>query len=393
MKTKILSLSILLGLALISCENADLSQEQNVENNKSSMQRQGSMFSYIESMQINNGVHCENNILIFPSWEKYWETIEKLDQMIEEDCDAFDTNVSNNVSDDQYDALAEAAGFDEDNVLRKFEEDLTFCSLRQKIESLENEWLDQQGDGQWDINTDPDNHFIDDETERTLLSQYAEVIIGDKERGYVYYKFIDDEGNWIEVHNNDLNVISQIAQQINQGNIPTNNPNVTVVTPKRDKQIGYSCKDKVKEVKYEVLGADRLKRISKVRPAFGTNCSNPNNPCTSVFPSKVKAKTKGYKKKNGKWKARRLWIAAGINGQSQSDQGLRYIDCAIENRVHKYKEKRRRHVKVKTTTTTYIPVAGTPQRFNNALQDDRINSYHKKGSVIVNKDFYDMPVD
>ena len=117
------------------------------------------------------------------------------------------------------------------------------------------------------------------------------------------------------------------------------------------------------------------------------------NPCTSVFPSKVKAKTKGYKKKNGRWKARRLWIAAGINGQSQLDDGFRYIDCALANKVHKYKEKRRRRVKVKTTTTTYIPVAGTPQRFNNALQDNGIYSYHKRGNLIINKDFYDMPVD
>lgn len=129
------------------------------------------MFSYIESTQINNDVDCENNILIFPTWEKYWETIELLDQMIEDDCDSFDATVPNNITDDQYDALADAAGFDEDNVLRNFEEDLAFCSLRRKIESLENDWLDQQGDGQWDINADPDNHFIDDETERTLLSQ------------------------------------------------------------------------------------------------------------------------------------------------------------------------------------------------------------------------------
>lgn len=391
MKKILLNFLILFGLVNVSCENADVSQEQNANSDVSLMQKQSSMFNYIESTQINNGVECENNILIFPTWDKYWGTIDQLDVMIDADCDAFDANVPNNVTDDQYDALADAAGFDEDNVLRKFEEDLEFCSLRRKIESLENAWLELQGDGQWNADEDPDNHFIDDETERTLLSENAEVIIGDKKRGYTYYKFIDDEGNWIEVSNSDLNVISEIVNQINQGTIPTNNPNVTVVTPKRDEQSGYSCKDKVKEVKYEELGGDRLKRISKVRPAFGTNCSS--NPCTSVFPSKMKAKTKGYKKKNGKWKARRLWIAAGINGATQPEQGLRYIDCASENSVHKFKEKRRRRVKVKTTTTTYIPVAGTPQRFNNALQDNKIFSYHKKGNLIVNKDFYDMPID
>lgn len=82
MKRILLNFSILLGFVVVSCDNADLSQEQTAKNDNSLMQRQSSMFSYIESTQINNGVDCENNILIFPTWEKYWETIEVLDQMI-----------------------------------------------------------------------------------------------------------------------------------------------------------------------------------------------------------------------------------------------------------------------------------------------------------------------
>lgn len=382
MKKILLNFTILIGLIVVSCENADLSQEQNANNDNSLMQRQSSMFNYIESTQINNGVDCENNILIFPTWDKYWETIEELDQMIENDCDAFDATVPNNVSDDQYDALADAAGFDEDNVLRKFERDLAFCSLRRKIESLETDWLDQQGDGQWNADDDPDNHFIDDETERSLLSFNAEVIIGDKKRGYVYYKFLDDVGNWIEVHNMDLDAIALVSQ----GSIPANNPNVVIIKPEAS---GNTCKDKVKEVAYIFLGEDRLKRISKVRPANGTSCDSDG--CSSIQASKVKAKTKGYKKKNGKWKGTRRWIAAGINGQTQQVAGLRFIDCAQEDEVHKYKEKRRRRVKVKVTSSTYIPVVGIPQRYNNALQDNKLFSYHKRGNLIVNKDFYDMP--
>lgn len=69
MKRILLNFSILLGLVVVSCDNADLSQEQNAINDNSLTQRQSSMFSYIESTQINNGVDCENNILIFPTWE------------------------------------------------------------------------------------------------------------------------------------------------------------------------------------------------------------------------------------------------------------------------------------------------------------------------------------
>lgn len=345
------------------------------------------MFSYIESTNISNGVDCDNNILIFPSWALYNQTIDQLDDMTETYCDNFDATVPNNLTDDQYDALADAANFDEDNILRKFEEDLEFCSLRRKIENEEAIWLDAQGDGIWNANDDPDNHFIDEESERTLLSFNAEVIIGTKKAGYVYYKFLDDDGSWIEVHNDDTAAISQVSQ----GSVPVNNPNVIVVGPKKIDEGGTTsgCKNKVKEVKYEVDGGDRLKRISKVRRASGTNCSS--SPCTSIFPSKVKSKTKGYRKKNGRWKSRRLWIAAGINGFSQQDAGLTFVDCIYENEIQKYKEKRRRKVKVKITTTTNIPISGTPQNYNNGMQDDKLYSYHKKGNLIVNKDFYDMP--
>jgi hypothetical protein len=386
MKKIILSISILSGFLIVSCDKNEISQDANSNTiNSNELQKQSSIISGVESMYINGlgNAGCANNILIFPTWNKYYATIDQLDQMIENECNAFDATVPNNTSDDQYDALALAAGFDEDNVLIKFEKDLDFCSLRRKIETLENAWLDLQGDGVWNANADPDNHFIDDDTERALLSYNAEVIIGDKKRGYVYYKFLDDVGNWIEVKNFDLNAISLVSQ----GSIPSNNPNVVISKPPLASS--YSCKEKVKEVSYVVSGDDRLKRISKVRPAFGTNCNN--NPCTSVQPSKVKAKTQGYKKKNGKWKRRRLWIAAGINGQTQQASGLRYIDCVSQNELLQHKEKRRRKVKVKATTTTYIPIVGVPQRYNNALQDNKLYSYHKRGNLIVNKDFYDMP--
>ena len=60
MKRILLNISILLGLVVVSCDNADLSQEQNAQNDNSLMQRQSTMFSYIESTQINNGVDCKS---------------------------------------------------------------------------------------------------------------------------------------------------------------------------------------------------------------------------------------------------------------------------------------------------------------------------------------------
>jgi hypothetical protein len=387
MKKIILSLSFLAGLVLVSCESADQSQEQNANNDNSLMrrQRQSSMFNYIQSTRIESDVNCENNILIFPSWRHYWETIDRLDQMVDRDCEAFDSTVPNNISEDRYDILADAAGFDEDNVLRRFETDLAFCSLRSKIESLETAWLDRQGDREWDANSDPDNHFIDDQTERTLLSPNAEVIVGDERRGYVYYKFLDDEGSRIEVLNNDRDAISQVSR----GRIPTGNPNVVVVRPEKESD-SNKCKRKVTEYAYEISGANRLKRTSKVRPAFGTICSN--NSCVSLVASRIVSKTNGYKKKkNGGWKRARLLIAAGINGQIPNVPGSAYIDCIEENNPRHFKEQRRRKVKVVVKSTTNIAPVGTPRRYNFSLQDNKLFSYHKRGNLIVNKDYYDMP--
>ncbi|MEZ0007563.1 hypothetical protein ABH942_002945 [Flavobacterium sp. 28YEA47A] len=385
MKKIILNLSILTGLMAISCEKADLPQEQNANNDNSLMQRQrrSSMFNYIQSTRIGNNVNCENNILIFPSWNHYWETIDRLDQMVEREYDAFDSNVPNNISEERYDILADAAGFDEDNVLRRFESDLAFCSLRSKIESLETAWLDRQDDREWDANSDPDNHFIDDLAERSLLSTNAEVIVGDERRGYVYYKFLDDEGSRVEVLNNDRDAISQVSL----GRIPTGNPNVVVVRPDKESD-SNKCKDRVTEYAYEISGANRLKRTSKVRKSWGTICSN--NSCTSIVASRIVSKTNGYKKKrNGGWTRARLWIAAGINGQTRNVPGSAYIDCIGENNPHRFKEKRKRKVRVVAKSVNNISILG--QTYNFSLQDNKLFSYHKRGNLIINKDYYDMP--
>jgi hypothetical protein len=368
MKKIILSLSILVGLMAVSCERADLPQEQNANNDNSLMrrQRQSSMFNYIQSTRIDNGVNCENNILIFPSWDDYWKTVERLDEMVESDCKVFDSTVPNNISEERYNTLADAAGFDEDNVLRRFEEDLAFCSLRSKIESLERVWLSRQGDRGWDANADPDNHFIQDQAERALLSSNGEVIVNDGTRGYVYYKFLNDKGNRIEVINNDLKAISQVSQ----GKIPTENPNVIVVTPGTTRA-SYGCRTTLYEGSYEFSGLYAIKRSSWVEHPHWFS------------PSKIISKTRGYKKINGVWRPSRLLITVGINGQSSNTSGTAYVNCNQERTLHLFKEKRRRLVSVKTANPLF-----SLQYFG--IRDNKLYSYHKRGNLIVNKDFYDM---
>lgn len=370
MKKTILSFSILLGLLMISCEKNDMSTQEVVQNVDTHLFKQSTMFDSIESFHIDNKVECDNNILILPSWNYYAETIDKLDELIDEECDAFDATVPSNITDDQYDVLADAAGFDEDNPLNRFEDELAFCSLRRKIAAEEDIWLEQQGDGQWDINADPDSHFIDDETERTLLSVNAEVIIGDRKSGYIYYKFLDDAGGMVQVSNWDLEAMAQVSD----GTIPTDNPNVVVIPP-RKLQSSIDCKIDLKEEKFEINGSNRIKRKCKVR----------NSDAWSH--RKISALTVGYKKKNGKWKRRRTWITAGITDLSGTNAGIVHNQCTEIIEVSKIKEKRRRRVKAKIRGDRHNGNALTI-----GIKDNEIYSFHKQAVLNVKRDYYDMPI-
>lgn len=368
MKTNLLNILIIIGLLSISCENNNVIQEIGSTDTWEVSKTQSSMFDYIKSTNIANDTKCENTILIFPSWDKYWETIDKLDDMIENDCDSFDATVPADITDDEYDSLADASGFDEDNTLRKFETDLAFCSLRSKIESLENDWLDKQGDGDWNINEDPDNHFIEDETERSLLSSNSEVIIGKSKDEYVYYKRLDDF-YWIEVQKWDIKAIEQVSN-----NIPTNNPNVIIKDFRKEiTETNSECKTFVKEFRYHQNGSNRIKRKSKVI----------NNDWWGY--KKISALTVGYKKKRGKWKRRRTRITVGITDINGTSDGTLYQKCEKPFRKFKVKEKRRRRVKAKFSGARYQGAS-----LIIGIQSQKVYGIHKQRSIDLKLDYYEM---
>lgn len=371
MKTHLLNILITIGLLSISCENDNVIQEIGTTDTLEVSKTQSSMFDYIKSINIANNTKCENTILIFPSWDKYWETIDKLDDMIENDCDSFDATVPADITDDEYDSLADASGFDEDNTLHKFENDLAFCSLRSKIESLENDWLDKQGDGDWNINEDPDNHFIEDETERSLLSSNSEVIIGKSKDEYIYYKRLDDF-YWIEVQKWDIRAIEQVSNN----NIPTNNTNVIIKDFRKEmKGVHSECKYYVRDFAYHQNGSNRIKRKSKVI----------NN--SSWGYKKASALTVGYKKKRGKWRRRRTWITAGVTAVDGTGDALFYYQCSKPINQVKLKERRRRRVKAKIRGARYGHNAGDEVL---GVMSQKVYGIHKQGSIDLKLDYYEM---
>lgn len=320
----------------------------------------------VKAVNIENGISttCRNNLLIFPTLQDYENSILKLDQMIEEHNDAFDQQTIN-MTDAEADDYAEEIGFNEDLPLLKFEEDLGFCSLRQQIETMEEEWLSQQGDGAWNLDFNPDSHYIDDETERALLSVGSEFIIGDCKNGYTYFKKFD----WgtVEIEINDLSSLSTFVTALNNIVSPTNINGATLAqvtelvnasdTPNKItiKDIGAvigaigqlpssECKDNAKEKAEHIFNADR-RIIWKHK--YGRLLNGGGNVVI-----RAKSITKSYRKKKGKWKKYRATISAGFSGSA-------FLICSTAESLNSNTSKKRKRIKLMKYTSD---IAGNNQQ-------------------------------
>nr|WP_314498242.1 hypothetical protein [uncultured Chryseobacterium sp.] len=276
---------------------------------------ESSIISGVKGVHVDNGIStkCDNNILIFPTAQSYENAITILDQLIDSHNDNFDQNTFN-MTDVEADDYADSLGFNEDQPLLDFEKDLNFCYHRNYVDTLEKDWLSQQGDGAWNLNNSPDSHYIDDETERALLSIGAEYIIGNCIDGYKYFK----EFSWgtVELDIEDLNTLSNTITSLNHIVYPSHidGPTHQQVTQylnsiKRNykvdvKDIGAvigqlgplsdGCKEYAKEKGEKIFNSNRrIKWKHKFvrRAGIGSNSS-----------VKGKSVTKSYRKKMGNGK-------------------------------------------------------------------------------------------
>lgn len=312
---------------------------------------ESSLIPGVKSVYIDNGISttCHNNILVFPTEQSYEDAIVQLDYMIDNHNDSFDQQTAN-MTDVEADDYADATEFDEDLPLHKFENELGFCSLRQNILTLENDWLNQQSDGAWNLDTNPDSHYVDDETERALLSLGSEFIVGNCKIGYKYYKRFD----WgtVEIEINDLGALSTLVTALNNIVGPTNIngatlAQVTAVVNSSDspnkvdiKDIGTiigilqpstDCKEIAKEKGENIFSSDKriIWKNKFVRKA-GFGNSSPH--------VRGKSLTKSFRKKKGKWKKYRATITSGLDG-------VVYRNCGTSVPLVSMKEKKRKRLK------------------------------------------------
>ncbi len=359
----------------LACDNNDLSKENKIKD-KSITERQSSLYANIESTFINNGLStsCENNILIFPDWDTYYLTIDKLDDAVDNHCDAFEQSTDPNLTDEEFEAYGESIGFDEDQPLRDFERDLAFCSLWHKIYDNETAWLAQQTDDDWDIEEDPDNYFVDEETERILLNTANEVMIGTRKNGYVIYKFFD--WGYIEIHNNDTNALTQINTT---GTIPQNNPNIIVVNEKTENQTTPDCKGNIEHRKYFRTGSKtRIKTVDKIKDFRGGP--------SPIKSSKIKSKTKYYRKKLGLWMRGKTTISAGWTDSNYNrlNYFLNWYECGQEYSINSLKTRKRSKVKNK--------FKGDSDNYFRVLDNQLLGTHKRRNDIIKKIDYFDGQV-
>lgn len=331
---------------------------------------QSSVISGVSAVNIDNGIptECANNILVFPTLQSYEDAIDTFDNLIDQHNDDFD-QITAGMSDEEADDYADEIGFDEDEPLTKFENELEFCSLRKYILELENNWLQQQGNGSWNLDTDPSNYFIDDATEQALLSYGSEFIVGNCKDGYTMYKVFD--WGYVSFPINSISETSQILIALN------NLANITI-EPLNINGASIAAVE-------EVLGSlvlDIQPQVVETNPSVVNNNTNPSQnyscnryskekgeflfssnkriqwkhklkdvawPYQAMNLTKIKTITESYRKKNGHWKKYRATISAGYDGGI-----VDYYTCTNNGgTLSGDKQKKRKRLKKKYNTLQF----------------------------------------
>lgn len=116
-----------------------------------------------------------NGTFIFANQAEYDVVYNCLEQEYEQHNDDFEAQYAN-LNDDDFNAMADQTGFDEDATLLAFEQGKSFNSYRQLLRDLEDAWLNNVN---LNTATDPDLlDYFDDPVANALMSHNRKVLIG-----------------------------------------------------------------------------------------------------------------------------------------------------------------------------------------------------------------------
>ncbi len=250
----------------------------------------------------------------FPSWESFEQTVEMLEQQVDNHEDSF-VMPNDALSEDDLNDLEESSGFDADLPLKEYEQWNEFCSLRAKLEIEESTWLNNlpvnPTNLEW-VSNPLDNSLVDG-TEQTLVNEQSEVMIC----GLIYKPMEDgmliiDANNpratdALSFANNNTSSGKEVIDELN-----TKEDSVVFFTPNSDGDCLYHSA----KTMYESTATNRKIRMrhrldSRYEPNAFQPFINPNGQANMIIVST----TNNYQRKGNKWKRFRIRTMAGVEGK------------------------------------------------------------------------------
>jgi len=274
-------------------------------------------------------------ILVFDDMETFKHALNELERQVEEYDDAFVAHYSDLSEEELYQKEQEIA-YNDVQPMTDFESYLDFRSSNADYLVAEAQYLDQ---GDLNEEDDPENHFIGEPEERTLLNACNEVMVNDTiykltEDGY----FVISDGNF-----------RKLAQLDDFDNLPEN-VNFIGGDNSGSMRMG-GCKKAYydQESKYNSARTKKIKWYLKKNNGY-------------FWGSYFTAKTKNLKKRrNGKWRRYRTRVKAGVQGKG-------YLDCDDAPFLYPYKLKSKKKKTVRKKITTF--------HYNELIKSGEVKGYH-----------------
>lgn len=284
-------------------------------------------------------IQNQDGILVFNSSSDVEQAIEYLEYKYDQYSDAFAAQYPG-LTADEFADIEEAVGFNDDQPYIDFENQHGIYSLRALISAQENYWLENTA-GDSTAGTDPDDLYMDDYELRTLVNADGYLKVGT-----LYYVFLSDGsyytydgGGGGDCPDPQIDCPFELAslKSLKSGDpLPRgvkyfkSEPTVTVYATVP------SCSSNKKNKNFEQNGDKTWRFKWKLKVKDGPFAG----------PGRVKAVTKSYRKKNGRWRVRGANIGAKVYGNvvQQNCSGGGSVESS-------YKNGRKRKVKAKVPVT------------------------------------------
>lgn len=346
------SLTFTMALFFSSCEKEEFANETK---NSSNLTISNGDIEIVEYTIGTNPI----KMLKFDSQDHFLSTIEQLRNQADKYDDTF-LKRWNHLGDEELDAKEDELGYDDHQPYIDFESQFPeYKSLREDISEREEIWLNTPT---LIDELDPDDHFVFDDEVRAVLNVQAQVQISNDiyqmtRFGYIVF---DNVASFLTVSfplPDDYPFPGGGIHGTIYGGTPSGNNTSTTDNSE--------CRTNIDNRQYYYPTSSR--RIKAVQKLKGY---------TQLWGSKIKAKTKHYKKRGGRWKKRRGNITAAIGGNSRN------VFCENPNLEHETKSRRRKKVKV----TIKAP---SSSEHSYKTKRRKLKTIHKRDNTTYNYFFYE----